>query len=47
MTTETAVNIHLCVMRICKHSTKHLPYGNHLELDMDDIVKLNGIITSV
>ena len=45
MTTETVAYILLCVMHICKtYSTKHLPYGKHLELNMNDIVKLNGII---
>ena len=41
MTTETAINIHLCVMRICKHI---LLSTFHMELNIKDGVKLNGII---
>ena len=33
MTTETAINIHLCVMRICKHI---LLSTFHLELNIKD-----------
>jgi hypothetical protein len=41
MTTETAINIHLCVMRICKHILLSTFY---MELNIKDGVKLNGII---
>ena len=34
----------VCNAHLQTYSTKHLPYGKHLELNMNDIVKLNGII---
>ena len=34
----------MCDAHLQAYSTKHLPYGKHLELNMNDIVKLNGII---
>ena len=34
----------LCNAHLQIYSTKHLPYGKYLELNMNDIVKLNGII---
>ena len=32
----------VCNAHLQTYSTKHLPYGKHLELNMNDIVKLNG-----
>jgi hypothetical protein len=44
MTTETALKDSLvCNAHLQTYSTKHLPYGKHLELNRNDIVKLNGI----
>jgi hypothetical protein len=34
----------VCNAHLQRYSTKHLPYGKHLELNMNNIVKLNGII---
>ena len=34
----------MCDAHLQAYSTKHLPYGKHLELNMHEIVKLNGII---
>ena len=34
----------VCNAHLQTYSTKHLPYGKHLELNMNDIVKWNGII---
>jgi hypothetical protein len=34
----------VCDGHLQAYSSKHLPYGKHLELNMHEIVKLNGII---